>query len=223
MQHRTCYMCESEATSDEHAPPKCLFPERKDTSNQKDYRINLITVPSCDKHNSAKSHHDEYLLQTLSGSYTSSNVGLTQFISKVDRSFKANPSKASNLVKRSEPVLLKRKNQDEWEEGAQIIVEGDRLDMVLDNCARALYFYETGEKFRGTTQVITAFTMYLNAKVQAGIDARLLAVKAFFEKNERKGKNQDIFWYTFEESEKTALFLMCFYANSEVIVRLTKV
>ena len=50
----TCYMCDSIATTREHVPPKCLFPEKKDIGDDI-YRQNLITVPSCDKHNTSKS------------------------------------------------------------------------------------------------------------------------------------------------------------------------
>src|SRR5689334_3078766 len=54
----TCYMCDSVATSREHAPPRCFFPILKQGV---DLRKNLITVPSCDNHNSQKSKDDEYL------------------------------------------------------------------------------------------------------------------------------------------------------------------
>ena len=30
MVEQTCYMCDEIATSDEHVPPKCIFPEVKD-------------------------------------------------------------------------------------------------------------------------------------------------------------------------------------------------
>lgn len=52
-----CYACENEATSVEHTPPKCIFPQLKDFPH-KNLRRNLITVPSCDRHNSAKSKDD---------------------------------------------------------------------------------------------------------------------------------------------------------------------
>jgi len=82
----TCYMCNQEATSVEHAPPICVFPAKKDLPSQKDYRKNLITVPSCATHNAATSNDDEYLLYVLSSSITSSDVGLNQFLTKVKRS-----------------------------------------------------------------------------------------------------------------------------------------
>ncbi len=219
---RTCYACEVDASSDEHAPPKCLFPERKDVADGTDYRVNLITVPSCDAHNSAKSRDDEYLLQALAGSYTSSQVGLTQFITKVRRAFERSPSKASSFVKLSEPVMLKRDSAAEWEQGAEVIVEAERLDNVLGNCARALYFHATGKKFAGPVHVITAFTMYKHPVVQENVNSGVRAATEYFSSHPPKGENPEVFWYKFEESENTAVFLMQFYESSEVLVRFDK-
>ena len=219
---RTCYMCELEASSDEHAPPKCLFPERKDAQSNVDYRVNLITVPSCEAHNSARSRDDEYLFHALSGSYTSSQIGLDQFTSKVARAFERAPSKASSFIRRSQPVLLKRDASDEWEQGAQVIIEAERLDLVLENCARALYFHETGTKFLGPVNVLTAFTMYHDPKLQAQVTASFEATGRHFANHLEKGENPAVFWYKFEEGENTAMFLMCFYSSSEVLVRLKK-
>ncbi|MDC5072991.1 hypothetical protein NRA08_18095, partial [Acinetobacter baumannii] len=64
----TCYMCDAEATTVEHVPPKCIFPESKDLSSADkllDFRKQLITVPSCDDHNGKKSKDDEYLFCML--------------------------------------------------------------------------------------------------------------------------------------------------------------
>ena len=59
-------MCHDEACSVEHVPPRALFPEQKDIGNP-DFRRNLITVPSCAKHNMGKSGDDEFLMVSLSG------------------------------------------------------------------------------------------------------------------------------------------------------------
>jgi hypothetical protein len=58
---RFCYFCGDKATSKEHVPPKSFFPEESKC------RLNLITVPSCDKHNNEKSETDEYILQFFAG------------------------------------------------------------------------------------------------------------------------------------------------------------
>jgi hypothetical protein len=59
MTKATCYMCELPEMSREHARPLCFFPEAQEFG--RDVRNNLITVPSCDAHNSAKSKDDEFL------------------------------------------------------------------------------------------------------------------------------------------------------------------
>ena len=78
-----CYMCDRPSSSMEHVPPKCLFPETKDLGRQ--YRNNLITVPSCDEHNSHKSADDEFLMASLAGLIGNNSVGLRHKFTKVNR------------------------------------------------------------------------------------------------------------------------------------------
>lgn len=223
MKKLTCYACSATATSREHAPPRCLFPEAKDTVDGRNHRKNLITVPSCDEHNSEKSHDDEYLFFALSGSYTSSGLGLQQFTTKVRRAFERRPTKAANFVRRFSPVQLRRTEQEEWEHGAQILVEGERLDQVLSNTARALYFHHTQRKFQGPADVLTNFTMYMNEQIQANVSkafdkaARDLASEAVH------GANPEVFNYKLVETAATALFYFCFYSSSTALVRFRKI
>lgn len=216
-------MCAGDATSREHAPPRCLFPEAKDTATQLNYRRNLVTVPSCEVHNCEKSHDDEYLLFALAGSYTSSNIGLTQFLTKVDRAFKKWPTKAANFIRRSTPVQLRRPDQAEWEQGAQIIVDGERIDHVLGNCARALYHHHTHSKFQGPVEVLTSFTMYLDEKTQASVNNAFDVTSYVISGEPLLGENPNIFSYKFKETESMVIFYLCFYESSTAIVRFKKI
>ena len=83
----TCYACNRPKTSDEHVPPRLLFPASKDTDGDRDLRRNLITVPSCDVHNSQKSKDDEYLLWVLSSNADANDVGFQQSMTKLTRSY----------------------------------------------------------------------------------------------------------------------------------------
>jgi len=56
-------MCDSVEMSREHTPPRCFFPEAKAIG--RDLRRDLITVPSCDRHNSKKSKDDEFLRSVI--------------------------------------------------------------------------------------------------------------------------------------------------------------
>ena len=66
-------MCSEPATSREHVPPSCFFPEKNE------FRKNLITVPSCDKHNLVKSGDDEYLFAVISSHLESNQIARDQF------------------------------------------------------------------------------------------------------------------------------------------------
>jgi hypothetical protein len=53
---RPCYCCGAPSTSVEHGPPRSMF---------KGWECDSITAPSCDKHNSAKSGHDQAIVSAL--------------------------------------------------------------------------------------------------------------------------------------------------------------
>src|SRR4030081_910056 len=96
-----CYMCAARATSREHVPPRNLFPEARENGGV-DYRLNLITVPSCDVHNSAKSDDDEFLMVSLAGIFGSNSMGYMNRLGKFDRAVLAS---ANHLL---DQVLLEK-------------------------------------------------------------------------------------------------------------------
>jgi hypothetical protein len=218
----TCYMCDLEATTVEHAPPKCLFPQRKDVPSQKDYRKNLITVPSCEEHNTATSRDDEYLLYMLSASITSSDVGLNQFLTKVKRAAERSPALASSMIMSTDPVKIFHEDTQEWKDAYGIQLQLNRLDSVLIRNAYALYFHEIGKKFVGRVKVVTAFTLYNDRSLNSAIESALAASEDFFSQHEAKGCNPDVFFYRFEEGPNTATMLMNFYGTSKVLVQFDK-
>ena len=87
-----CYWCGKSATSTEHVPPKCLFPEEKDISKvyNKTFRNSLITVPSCDEHNLGKSKDDEHLLSCLTPVFGNNGVAYVHTKTKVKRTLERN-------------------------------------------------------------------------------------------------------------------------------------
>lgn len=119
-------------------------------------------------------------------------------------------------------MQLQRVGDATWEDGLQVIVEAERLDLVLGNCARALYFHETGRRLLGPLKVITGFTMYNDPTVQANVTTGLAAAELFFAEHTATGESPEVFKYKFAEGEIRVLFLMHFYSHSEVIVCLDK-
>lgn len=218
----TCYMCDRDAKTVEHAPAKCLFPARKDVPSQKDYRKNLITVPSCEEHNTATSRDDEYLLYILSASITSSDVGLTQFLTKVRRAAERSPALVSSMLMTTDPVKIFHEDTQEWKDAYGIQLQAGRLDSVFSKNAHALYFHEVGKKFEGRVKVVTGFTLYSDRSVNSAIETALEAAESFFAQHETRGDNPDVFFYRFEEGSNTATMLMNFYGTSKVLIQFDK-
>ena len=102
----TCYMCGECVTSREHVPPKCLFPEKKDLPKGFNLRKNLITVPSCDLHNTHKSQDDQYLQLVLTCTFEGNNTKTNLFNTKVMRAFDRKPQLLAGFMKQREKVLV---------------------------------------------------------------------------------------------------------------------
>lgn len=127
----TCYMCDSPETSREHDPPLCFFPEANDIG--RNLRRNLVTVPSCDRHNSRKSKDDEYfrsVILMMSAQY--SDAGRHQFFRKLLRASARTPH-----VHRS---FFADKGTVSEEKGPVLQIDRKRFDGYVDRLARALFF-----------------------------------------------------------------------------------
>jgi hypothetical protein len=95
----SCYICEDLATSREHVPPKCFYPKQKDLPTGFDFRKNLIKIPSCEQHNSAKSPDDEFLLFIITCQYRGSLYKQKHFESKVKKLLAEGPIELRPLCK----------------------------------------------------------------------------------------------------------------------------
>src|ERR1700675_925028 len=102
----TCYYCGRPATSAEHVPPRCVFPERKDAFGA-DWRKNLITVPSCDEHNLRKSKEDEFLMACITPVVGTNGAGYVQTRTKLRRAITRSDGRLLDIVMRdAKPARL---------------------------------------------------------------------------------------------------------------------
>lgn len=212
----TCYMCENPATSKEHIPPKCLFPEAKDLPGT-DYRKNLISVPSCDVHNSHKSKDDEYLFFVLIAHFNNNPVAEKQFRTKILRALKRSPA----LLK-----IYKQKTQDVLLDGEPTMAfqfSQERVDKELSQMIRGLYFNATGNKWHSRIAIhspgMFAFERPDAQFVNETTQSMASAAAYFFEDQRRKGDNPDVFWYQLhaEPENRRLLARMCFYDGLEIL------
>ena len=133
MAKTTCYMCDREATSREHVPPAVFFPEQKDSPTGTDYRRNLITVPSCSRHNSSKSGDDQYAAIVIAATIQTNVVAQRLMTPKTLRAIHSRPG-IVGFFDRLFPVRL-----GPIDTGA-FFVDRRRFDRVMDHQARGLHF-----------------------------------------------------------------------------------
>lgn len=210
-------MCLNQATSSEHVPPQCIFPEKKDTN--KDLRINLITVPSCEEHNQRKSHDDQFLMVCLAGLIGNNSIGFQHFNGKIQRALRR------TSYKLLEDVFLKKKLiKIENENGFMELLWGtpdyDRLIRCFSNIGYGIHRAHFKTNFNGTVKPYLEFLHHTEQnpkefkefiKHRASID---LAGQAQY------GENPDVFWYQFTKPDQFGLFLvkLKFYQNVEVFI-----
>ncbi|MFK7058711.1 hypothetical protein V3Q90_01055 [Flavobacterium oreochromis] len=213
-------MCEEIATSREHVPPLCLFPEAKDVMGLK-FRNNLITVPSCDKHNSCKSKDDEFLMVSIASIVGNNFLGYLQTQTKVDRALrrKSKDFLSKEVVRNFKHEVVKSKTGKKYP-----VLYGnpnyERLTKCFEHIAFGIYLHEHGEKFSGQIRMLLGFVDYSdsNTKNMLGL------VKEKFQNEEKpkivKGSNPSIFKYQFFEPDEFGLIglIMTFYDGTEVFI-----
>jgi hypothetical protein len=218
MVNERCYMCDSCASSREHVPPRNIFPESRDVGGE-NYRINLITVPSCDLHNFAKSHDDEFLMVSLAGIIGNNSVGYKHKLGKVDRAIR----RSSNRL--LDKVLLKKKEIHRIElEGNKFIdviwgtPDIERLGKCFDHIVRGLHFHHFNSAFQGKVHLHLGFLKHDQANPRTWDQFVKRKTDMELEGKPRHGNNPDVFFYQITDKDQFGLFLfrLCFYGGVNI-------
>ncbi|MDP1996248.1 MAG: hypothetical protein Q8J90_03535 [Gallionella sp.] len=212
-----CYYCGKAATSVEHVPPKTIFPKPKDSPASRDYRKNLITVRSCDEHNSKKSKDDEYLLYVLAMSLPSNDIAKHQFLTKVRRAIERRPALLQKLLMKFREVTLHDTVNNTWSKSIALQPDHTRLMSIFTHIAKAIYFLETGKIWQSEVTLLIEFLISLENIPQNERQAKVeQAANEFFANISHKGENKNIFTYQFVELEGRAMLRLHFFGNSKV-------
>lgn len=134
-----CYLCDAPAVGVEHVPPRCLFPKGKDLPEGVDLRKNLITVPSCDAHNSEKQRDDVYFQNVVTGCDCINDVGREHYRRQIRRQHKHSTSVLARFAERAITVDGRFGHK----------VEIERLDNFAKHLGHALYFAHFGKRWHG--------------------------------------------------------------------------
>lgn len=216
-----CYMCENIATSQEHVPPKCLFPEQKDTRGI-DFKKNLIKVPSCDLHNTSKSDDDEFLMLSLSGIITNNAVGQFHFLTKSDRAIRRKSKDFLNKqILRNHKIVNLKISEKEFKPVSIGYPNIARLQSCFEHIAYGIYFHEYKTKFVGEIKIFFGFLEYEDTYMQT---LKKFIKKRFDIEKElkliNKGENPLVFNYEFQKPDKFGLFSvkLVFYGTTEIFI-----
>lgn len=210
-----CYICNKIKTSDEHVPPKSLFPEAKDLPSGIDLRKNLITVPACDDHNLQKTGDDEYLLFVLVGNIGVNTAGLKHWQSKIRRALSKRPSKYS-LFKNPRPVQVMGISTGAYE------IDYERVLYQFDLIVRGLYFYHFKQHWIHAIQLIVPFAVSIGSisaqHYNQTIRETAILVSNFLQHEPRLGDNPEVFYYQYKlkENGQGLVMRMVFYGGIEV-------
>jgi hypothetical protein len=209
----TCYMCDSPETSREHAPPLCFFPETRDVG--RDLRRNLVTVPSCDIHNSKKSKDDEFFRSVvLMAAAPNSDMGQHLFSRKM--------LPAAARMPHSHRLFFRDKGPIAEESGRVLQIDRKRFDTCVDHLAKALFYDTYKRKWSLPTTVVSPnfFSGIASDQVvphQPTLDAVEISQKALGSEPTR-GENPDVLKYRlrYDPEEEIYAFAAIFYDCFEV-------
>jgi hypothetical protein len=209
-------MCDAPATSREHVPPLCIFPEMKDMQDGIDYRKNLITVPACDAHNLEKSTDDEYLRLVLIHGYFNNPLAEKQFMTKLLRAFERRPALLAQLHQENTPVIVG------GVETVAVTIDRARFERSLEMIVRALHFCVFKEHLLQPMRIHTPLLMDMESDVadmqNAVVKKFCAGVRELTAVSAPTGANPDIFWYKYHCHEDACGWHLCFYGGFDVYV-----
>lgn len=223
-----CYMCEATATSVEHVPPRCLFPEQKDLPSGVNLRKQLITVPSCEAHNTSKSKDDEYLLYALLMNISNNPTASNHFSSKILRAIQRSPAVIRKFTEKQVLVKVEDTQTGKIHETVALQVNRKRVETALAMIGRALYFHHFKKSWRGSVFAYPNFLLCLteaNAReLNEPVEKMAALAEEFFLNEPRYGENQDVFSYQVATGQAPAetIMLLRFYEGSRVTLLFQK-
>jgi len=125
---KVCYFCGEIANSKEHLPPKQIF---------KGFRLNRITVPSCDKHNTSKSGEDEAIIKAMLLSIENSD----------NKKLSPELIKALNIVKRHysqvKKTVTKEKVYSDYNKNIVCLNSSIDLSHWIKELSAGMIYYKT--------------------------------------------------------------------------------
>ena len=193
-----CYMCDEPATGVEHVPAKCFFPLG--------HRKNLITVPSCAKHNNETSIDDEYVRGIVVSCSGNNDLALKHWREGVKKTYLHSPKLFLQTFTNqlNDSFFHNRK----------------RVDDLMIKIAYGLYFKNYLKRWN--YYPTPYYKQFLFEDGKTDIEERLPNYNSIPTWHEFEGENQSVFKYQFFEGkvngEPNCILKLVFYDGFQVII-----
>ncbi|MGA2624768.1 MAG: hypothetical protein ABSF91_12990 [Bacteroidota bacterium] len=132
-----CYYCGEQATSEDHLPPSCIFPDPRPT--------NRISVPSCEQHNSAQSKEDEYFRWFVATASAESPIAEALIKDKVVRQFQKRPKLLRAILKRSGWIDIHTPSGIYLGKAPAFEFKRDRIQSVITRITKGFFYHFYGK------------------------------------------------------------------------------
>jgi hypothetical protein len=200
---KQCYLCGDPATSVEHVPEKCFFP---------DYhaKTQLITVTACAPHNELTSADDEYVRNVIAMALGNNRVGSDHALTKVLRSLQRSVPLQKTTFKDVERV------QTVHGETYRFRIDRDRIERVMKKVGYGLYFHATKQPW--ARELIVSMPALQEESGGVGLQDAVAQLAEFARAAERHdGANPDVFRYFLRwGSQDKTIIVAEFYENFPV-------
>lgn len=209
---KICYWCGAPATSREHVPPRNLFPQGKNK--------NLITVPSCSRHNEALTKFDEKFRIYLQARESSPDA-LNEFKMTTFRGLSRPESQGlvRGLGKGAKRVVVL------GQQTLALRVGPAEQNLYFEKIIRGLYFHLYRKPANG--RVVSVSKDFVVPGFDYAALKQLISPYLNDPNITKDGKtdNPDIFRYKFARAEKSgeevSAIAMLFYTGVEVLGLIT--
>lgn len=222
----TCYACFREQTSVEHVPPRNFFPKKGDVDDGRNYRIDLITVPSCDEHNSEKSRDDEFLRMVFCSALGANSVAQLLATKPVARSIQRRPALASSMFMDARDVDVVDSATGQVHEAALAPLDRPRFNRALELMARGLFRHHFEAPWLDTVRVHYELGATDDPEIERHQQPLRMELRdrtnRVFAGAPRHGANPDVFFYQVREDGDGFAFRMTFYGGVRVIASLPR-
>jgi hypothetical protein len=178
--------------------------------------MNLITVPSCPRHNNRNSLDVEYVRNLICSDLHVNEVGLAMF-ETARRSYERRPALFRRTFARYRLVVVN------GEETFVYQVNLTRFKRIIRAIANALYFHEFGEKFRHHWHVYNATMISQNQGFRGLLDRQNPQLRAMLRNvpaAERHTNQPEVFRYGLYrgQHEHEVLYRLLFYGGVDIYV-----